>query len=84
MNLAEEISQDGFLSKKVKGLIFIALAINNRCNHCIAHHVNDALQAGASKEEIYEAAQVAVVMGGGPSMAYTATVLNNALESFKF
>ena len=46
------------------------------------------LQTGVTKltrtnaEEIYEAAQVAVAMGGGPSLAYTATQVRNAVVSF--
>ncbi|MFW6142859.1 MAG: hypothetical protein ACOC39_01345 [Desulfovermiculus sp.] len=40
------------------------------------------MDAGATAEEIYEAAQVAVAMGGGPRLAYTATLVQQAVESF--
>jgi len=83
MNLSEEASKDGALSRKMKKLIFIALAVQQHCEYCIAHHVHEAMQAGATPEEIYEASHVAIAMGGGPSLAYTATALQQAVESFQ-
>lgn len=82
MDLSEMAAQDGALSRKMKKLIFVAMAVQQRCEYCIAHHVHDALNAGASAEEIYEATQVAVAMGGGPNLAYTATKVQEAIESF--
>jgi AhpD family alkylhydroperoxidase len=82
MNLSEMAAQDGALPRKMKKLIFVALAVQQKCSYCIAHHVHGALEAGATAEEIYEASQVAVAMGGGPSLAYTATLVREALESF--
>lgn len=82
MDLGEMAAQDGSLSKKVKELIFVALAIQQKCEYCIAHHVQNAMQSGASAEEINEAAQVAIAMGGGPSLAYTATKVQDAIGSF--
>ncbi|MFP4034287.1 MAG: carboxymuconolactone decarboxylase family protein [Desulfovermiculus sp.] len=82
MNLSEMAAQDGALPRKMKKLIFVALSVQQKCSYCIAHHVHDAMDAGATAEEIYEAAQVAVAMGGGPSLAYTATLVQQAVESF--
>lgn len=82
MDLSEMAAQDGALSRKIKELIFVALSVQEHCTYCIAHHVHGAMQAGATAEEIYEAAQVAVAMGGGPSLAYTATHVREAVESF--
>jgi len=39
------------------------------------------MKAGASKEEILEAATVAILMGGGPALTYIAEV-RKALEEF--
>lgn len=61
---------DGALSTKVKELISLAIAVAIRCDGCIAYHVNDALRAGASREEIVDAIGVAILMGGGPAMIY--------------
>ena len=62
--------EDKALSGKHKELIALGIAITIRCEGCIACHVQGALQAGASKEEIVETIGVAVVMGGGPSIVY--------------
>lgn len=78
----EEASKDGALSRKVKELIFTALSLNQQCEYCIAHHATEAMQAGATEEEVYEAAQVAVAMGGGPTWTYAVTLLRETVESF--
>ena len=82
MDLSEEAAKDGALTRKMKKLIFVALAVNQNCHHCIAHHVHDALEAGNTPEEILEACQVATVMGGGPNLALTATAVQEAIASF--
>lgn len=61
---------NGALSKKTKELIALSIAISVRCDGCIAYHVHDSLQSGASSEEIMETIGVAVMMGGGPSVVY--------------
>jgi alkylhydroperoxidase/carboxymuconolactone decarboxylase family protein YurZ len=48
---------------------------------CIVVHVKNAVNAGANKQEILEAAWVAVMMGGGPALSYIQCVLK-ALEDF--
>jgi len=83
MHLSQKAGQEGAVSATTKKLIFIALAVQQKCSYCIVHHVHEALQAGLSREEILEATQVAVAMGGGPSLAYTATEVQRALDSFQ-
>ena len=62
--------EDGAVSAKNKELTALGIAIAIRCEGCIACHVQDALKAGASKEEIEETIGVAILMGGGPSVVY--------------
>ena len=62
--------KSGALDGKTKELIALGIAITVRCDGCISYHVHDALQAGASKEEIAETISVAILMGGGPSLVY--------------
>lgn len=71
----------GALDTKTKELMALAISITARCDDCIAHHTQDALEAGASKEEIAEAIGVAILMGGGPSMLYAAHAIE-ALDQF--
>ena len=73
---------DGELSSKVKELIALGIAITVRCDGCIAFHVHDAIQAGATNAEITEAIGVAVLMGGGPSVMYGCEALE-ALGQFE-
>lgn len=72
----------GRVSQKYKELIALGCAVVTHCDWCIAYHVNGALEAGATEEEILEATWVAVLMGGGPALMYAQGVLK-ALEDFK-
>lgn len=67
---------------KTKELISVAIGCYNRCEYCIVYHCYKALEAGASREEIVEAAMVSVAFGGGPSMAYSVTLLKECLDEF--
>ena len=71
----------GMLDAKTKELIALGIAISVRCNGCIAFHVHDALESGASRAEIVETIGVAILMGGGPSMVYGCEALE-ALQEF--
>jgi AhpD family alkylhydroperoxidase len=71
------------LSSKTKELIGVAIGIYNRCKYCICVHTHDAYRAGATRQEILAAAEVAIAFGGGPSVAYSAAVLNAALDEFE-
>ena len=82
-NLMQTLFKEGALDVKTKELIGVAIGVYNRCKYCITGHSYKALKAGASPEEIMEAAMVAVAFGGGPSMAYSVTLLRKSLEEFK-
>lgn len=71
------------LDLKTKELMSVAIGCYNRCEYCIVYHSYKALEAGASKEEILEAAMVSVAFGGGPSMAYTVTLLQECIDEFE-
>jgi AhpD family alkylhydroperoxidase len=81
MNLMQQAEKPGALTTKEKELISVALGIAAHCEYCIALHVKNALDAGANRQEILEAAFVAGLMGGGPSIAYIGPVLD-ALEAY--
>ena len=75
------VEKPGVLSTKDKDLINIALSIAAQCEWCIALHVKGALNNGASREEIIEAAMQAVLMHGGPALMYLVPV-EKALDEF--
>jgi AhpD family alkylhydroperoxidase len=70
------------LDAKVKQLIAVALAVSSHCTWCIAYHVREALAEGATDEEVVQAAWMAVLMGGAPSLMY-AGVAMDALEDLR-
>ena len=74
--------KEGVLSEKTKELMALAVACYTRCEYCIVAHVFQALKLGAVKDEILEAAMVSVVFGGGPAIAYIATVVKECLDEF--
>jgi len=68
----------GALSEKTKELIAIALGVAGHCDACLGFHAKALVRLGATKAELEEALGVAVYMGGGPSLMYSA----NALAAF--
>ncbi len=70
MNFFKATEGPGALDTKTKELISIALSVKSQCPYCIAFHVKNAVAQGAKRDEIIEAAMVAALMGGGPSVAY--------------
>ena len=82
MEFFKAAEEKGALDQKTKELISVALAVKSQCPFCIAFHVKNALKLGATEREILESTFLAVLMGGGPSLAYTYYVFK-ALEEFK-
>lgn len=83
MNLLGTNYAEGAISIKTKELISVGIATYNRCEYCIVFHTYKALEAGATREEILEAAMVSVAFGGGPTMAYTVTLLKDSIDEFE-
>lgn len=52
---------------KQEALLTLGIAATVGCDSCIDHHVEDALEAGASCEEIHEVIELARRIGGKPS-----------------
>lgn len=74
-NLGSVVLKDGAISLKTKELIALALSLQNRCETCIMTHVQNAIKAGVTREELVDMLGVCILMGGGPNSAYAATVL---------
>ncbi len=66
---------EGALSAKTKELIALGIGLAEHCVPCIRAHVAGCLEEGATREEIMEAAGVAVVMGGGPAYIHIPVVV---------
>lgn len=76
MTMFGKIMTDGAISLKTKELIALGIAVSSTCRPCIRLHVQKCLAAGAAKEEILEAASVAVMMAGGPAFTHIPEVID--------
>jgi len=79
--LMPDALKDGALTAKVKELIALGIAVCATCDYCIALHVKKCFEAGATKDEIAEVLGVAILMGGGPALTYSAFAAQ-AIEEF--
>jgi len=73
------VLKPGKLDLKTKELIALGMGLTARCKYCIGIHTEKALRAGATPEELWEVATVAMMMGGGPALTYVAE-LQEALD----
>jgi len=63
-NLDTNAYKDGALSGKAKELLGLVASMALRCNDCIDYHILQCVDAGWTDEELYEAFNVALVVGG--------------------
>ena len=71
---------EGALSLREKELIALGISMALRCEPCIYSHLEKALKAGNTREQILELAGVVVTMQGGPGYVYVPKLLE-ALEA---
>ena len=74
---------DGALPKKQKELIAVGISVVNDCQSCMQWHIEQAAAHGASFQEIWEAIEVAIEMGGGPATVSARFALQ-VLDTVKF
>jgi AhpD family alkylhydroperoxidase len=63
-NLDGKAYEDGALPGRTKELLGLAASMVLRCDDCVAYHVDQCVKAGVSDEELWEAFDVALVVGG--------------------
>jgi AhpD family alkylhydroperoxidase len=56
---------DGALAKKHKELIAVGISVVTDCESCMQWHIEQAVKAGAGQQEVLEAIEVGMEMGGG-------------------
>ncbi len=69
------VYRNGALSSRVKRLIALGIALRAGCTNCILAQTKQALDAGASKEEILEVIAVDVAMSGTTGVAESLRVI---------
>ena len=80
-SLSRAAQAAGVLDKKTKELLALAIAVAIHCDGCVAYHARGAQRVGATRQEVAEALGVAIQMGGGPSLNYSADALR-AFDQF--
>jgi len=73
---------DGALKKKEKELIATGISVAINCESCMEWHIKQALDDGASSDEIIEAIEVGIEMSGGPGTV-SARFAMNVLEFYR-
>jgi len=58
------VYRDGALSAKTKELLGLVASMVLRCNDCITYHVLQCEETGVTRDEIVEAFDVALIVGG--------------------
>ena len=58
---------DGALPGKIKELIALGISVVINCESCMQWHIEQAAKAGATVQEVLEAIEVGIEMGGGPA-----------------
>ena len=73
----------GALDAKTKELMGLAASMVLRCDDCVTYHIIEALDKGATRDEIYETFTVALVVGGSiviPHLRRAVSFLDEMLE----
>ncbi len=82
VDMEQNTYKDGQLNKLQKELIAIGISIVIDCESCMEWHIKQALDSGASTDQILEAIEVGIEMGGGPATA-SARFAMNVLEYYQ-
>lgn len=56
---------DGAIPVKYRELMSVAVALTTQCAYCIESHIKNAVEAGATKEEIAETVFIAAALRAG-------------------
>ena len=76
-NLDTKAYEDGALQGKTKELLGLLASMVLRCNDCIDYHIIQCVDAGWSDDELFDAFNVALVVGGSIVIPH----LRHAVES---
>ena len=82
-NLDTNAYKDGALPGKTKELLGLAASMVLRCNDCIDYHIVQCVEAGWTDQELYDAFNVALIVGGSiviPHLRHAAETLDLARQ----
>jgi ribonuclease HI len=70
---------NGALPAKMKELMGLVGSMVLRCNDCVFYHIDRCMQEGATRQELYEAFNIGLIIGGSiviPHLRYAMEVLD--------
>jgi AhpD family alkylhydroperoxidase len=82
VEMEQNTYKDGKLNKLQKELIAIGISVVTDCESCMEWHIKQALDGGATDNEILEAIDVAIEMAGGRATV-SARFAMNVLEYYR-
>lgn len=77
---------EGALPVKMKELMGLVASMVLRCNDCILYHIDRSVQEGATKDELYEAFNIALIVGGSiviPHLRYAVEKMDEIMNENK-
>jgi len=75
----------GALPTETKELLGVVASLVLRCNDCVTYHLLRCVKLGISNEQLYEAFNVALVVGGSiviPHLRYAFAILDEIRRDF--
>jgi AhpD family alkylhydroperoxidase len=64
----------------MKELMMVGIAVVLRCEYCLWKHFPESVKLGANREEILEDVSTAILMVGGPAIAYGSVIVLEILD----
>ena len=86
-NMDSNTYRDGALPSKTKELLGLVASTVLRCDDCITYHLEACAKTGSTKEEIVDALNVALIVGGSiviPHLRRAVSVLDELEEEGVF
>jgi ribonuclease HI len=77
---------NGALDAKTKELMGLVGSMVLRCNDCIFYHIDRSVEEGATREELLESFNIALIVGGSiviPHLRYAFEVLEDLMRDKK-
>jgi AhpD family alkylhydroperoxidase len=68
--LSRAAMAEGELSTGHKELLALVIAMTRECDGCLVAHARGVVRAGVTRQQVAEAAGVAIMMNGGPGTVW--------------
>jgi len=82
--LDSEVYRAGTLDEKTKELLGLATSTVLKCDDCISYHIIRCIQLGISDEELVEALNIALIVGGSITIPHIRRAIETIDECRKF